>query len=111
MLPFEAPFQASALSDSKNQALQASSLMALPPPPPGAASLVGLTALNLPGFSLTQWAACVQDVAIFTWLQPIRRLGLGHVTPQHLVNSNGGQHAKCNNFREHFPMVPGYGGE
>ena len=37
--------------------------MALPPPPPGAASLVGLTALDLPGSSLTQWTTCVQDMA------------------------------------------------
>ena len=32
---FEAPFEASVLSDHKNNALQASSLMAMPPPPPG----------------------------------------------------------------------------
>ena len=37
--------------------------MALPPLPPGADSLAGLTALNLPGSNLTQWAACVQDMA------------------------------------------------
>ena len=67
---FEAPFQTSALSASENRALQASSLMALPPPPPGAASLAGLTALDLPGSSLTQWAMCIQDVATGLRLPP-----------------------------------------
>ena len=67
---FEAPFQTSVLSASENRALQASSLMALPPPPPGAASLAGLTALNLPGSSLTQWAACIQDMAMGLRLPP-----------------------------------------
>ena len=67
---FEAPFPASALSVSKNQALRASSLMVLPPPPPGAASLVGLAALDLPGSSLTQWAACIQDMATGLRLPP-----------------------------------------
>ena len=37
--------------------------MAVPPPPPGASSLAGLTTVNLPGSSLTQWASYVQDVA------------------------------------------------
>ena len=44
--------------------------MALPPPPPGAASLVGLATLDLPGSSLTQWAACVQDMATGLRLPP-----------------------------------------
>ena len=44
--------------------------MALPPPPPGAASLVGLAALDLPGSSLTQWAMCIQDVATGLRLPP-----------------------------------------
>ena len=61
---FEAPFQTSVLSESENRALQASSLMAVPPPPPGATSLAGLTTVDLPRSSLTQWASYVQDVAM-----------------------------------------------
>ena len=60
---FEAPFDASVLSDHENNALRASSLMAVPPPTPGMPSLSGLTTVNLPGASLTQWASHVQDVA------------------------------------------------
>ena len=60
---FEAPFEASALSDRENNALWASSLMAMPAPPPGMRLLAGLTTVNLTGASLTQWASYVQDVA------------------------------------------------
>ena len=60
---FEAPFEASVLSDHENNALRASSLMAVPPPAPGTQSLAGLTMVDLPGSSLTQWATHVQDVA------------------------------------------------
>ena len=60
---FEAPFEASVLSDHENNALWACSLMAVPPPAPGTPSLAGLTTVNLPGSSLTQWATHVQDVA------------------------------------------------
>ena len=59
---FEAPFEASVLSDCENNALQASSLMAVPPPAPGMPSLARLMTVNLPGSSLTQWASHVQDV-------------------------------------------------
>ena len=59
---FEAPFEASVLSDRENNTLWASSLMAMPPPAPGTQSLAGLTTVNLPGSSLTQWATHVQDV-------------------------------------------------
>ena len=59
---FEAPFEASVLSDRENNALWASSLRALPPPPPGMPSLAGLTTVNLTGASLTQWASYIQDV-------------------------------------------------
>ena len=59
---FEAPFEASALSDCENNALWASSLMAVPPPPPGMHLLAGLTTVNLTGASLTQWASYIQDV-------------------------------------------------
>ena len=60
---FEAPFEASVLSDHENNALQASSLMAMPPPAPEMPSLAGLTMVNLPGSNLTQWATHIQDVA------------------------------------------------
>ena len=60
---FEAPFEASVLSDRKNNALRASSLMAIPPPPPGTHFLAGLTTVNLTGASLTQWASHIQDIA------------------------------------------------
>ena len=46
---FEAPFEASVLSDHENNALQASSLMAMPPPAPGMRSLTGLTMVDLMG--------------------------------------------------------------
>ena len=39
-----------------------SSLLAVPPPAPGIQSLAGLTMVDLPGSSLTQWAMHVQDV-------------------------------------------------
>ena len=60
---FEAPFEASVLSDHENNAIQASSLLAMPPPAPGTQPLAGLITVNLPGSSLTQWATHVQDVA------------------------------------------------
>ena len=59
---FEAPFEVSALSDHKNNALRASSLMAMPPPPPGTPFLARLTTVDLTGASLTQWASYIQDV-------------------------------------------------
>ena len=63
MTLFEAPFEASVLSDHENNALQASPLMAVPPPAPGMPSLTRLTTVNLMGASLTQWAAHIQDIA------------------------------------------------
>ena len=60
---FEAPFEASVLSDHENNALRASSLMAVPPPPPGMHFLARLTTVDLTGASLTQWASYVQDIA------------------------------------------------
>ena len=62
---FEAPFQASVLSDSENNALRASSLMAIPPPPPGSQPLARSTAVNLMGHNLTEWASDVQEVASY----------------------------------------------
>ena len=59
---FKAPFEASVLSDHKNNTLWASSLMAMPPPAPGTPSLAGLTTVNLPRSSLTQWATHIQDI-------------------------------------------------
>ena len=60
---FEAPFEASVLSDHENNTLQVSSLLAVPPPAPGTQSLAGLTMVDLPGSSLTQWATHIQDIA------------------------------------------------
>ena len=67
---FEAPFVASALSDHENNALQAGSLLAMPPPAPGSQPLAGSTMVDLPGNSLTQWAIHVQDVASGMRLPP-----------------------------------------
>ena len=62
---FEAPFQASVLNDSENNALRASSLMAIPPLPHGSQPLAGSTAVDLMGYNLTQWASDVQEVASY----------------------------------------------
>ena len=62
---FEAPFQASVLNDSENNALRASSLMAIPPLPPGSQPLAGSTAVDLMGNNLTQWASDVQEVTSY----------------------------------------------
>ena len=67
---FEAPFQASVLSDSENNALQASSLMAIPPPPPGPQPLAGSTTVDLMGNNLLQWASDVQEVTSYMWWPP-----------------------------------------
>ena len=66
----KAPFQASVLSDSENNALQASSLMAIPPPPPGSQPLAGYTTVDLMGNNLTQWASDVQEVTSYMWWPP-----------------------------------------
>ena len=67
---FEAPFQASVLNDSENNALRASSLMVIPPPPPGSQPLAGSTAADLLGNNLTQWASDVQEVTSYMWWPP-----------------------------------------
>ena len=61
---------ASALSDRKNNALQAGSLLAVPPPAPGSQPLAGSMTVDLPGNSLTQWATHVQDVTSGMRLPP-----------------------------------------
>ena len=66
----EAPFQASVLNDSENNALRASSLMAIPLLPPGSQPLAGSTAVDLMGNNLTQWALDVQEVASYMWWPP-----------------------------------------
>ena len=68
--PLQAPFVASAPSDRKNNALQAGSLLAVPPPAPGSQPLAGSTTVDLPGKSLTQWATHVQDVTSGMRLPP-----------------------------------------
>ena len=67
---FEAPFQASVLSDSENNALRASSLMAIPPPPHGSQPLARSTTVDLMGNNLTQWASDVQEVTSYMWWPP-----------------------------------------
>ena len=67
---FEAPFEASVLSDHENNTLRAGSLLAVPPPAPGSQPLAGLTTVDLLGNSLTQWATHVQDVASGMILPP-----------------------------------------
>ena len=62
---FKAPFQASVLNDSENNALRASSLMVIPPPPPGTQPLAGSTAADLLCNNLTQWASDVQEVTSY----------------------------------------------
>ena len=67
---FEAPFQASVLNDSENNALRASSLMTIPPPPPGSQPLARSTAVDLMGNNLTQWASDMQEVASYMQWPP-----------------------------------------
>ena len=60
---FEAPFQASVLTDRENNALRAGSLMTIPPPPPGSQPLAGSFTIDLLDINLLQWASQVQEVA------------------------------------------------
>ena len=60
---FEFPFVDSGLSETENNALRASSLLAVPSPPPDVHPLEGLQGTNLTKANLTQWASHVQDVA------------------------------------------------
>ena len=62
---FEAPFQASVLTDHKNNALRAGSLIAIPPLPPGSQPLARSTAVDLLDNNLTQWASHVQEVTSY----------------------------------------------
>ena len=67
---FEAPFQASVLTDNENNALRASSLMVIPPPPLGSQPLARSTAVDLMGNYLTQWASDVQEVTSYMQWPP-----------------------------------------
>ena len=67
---FEAPFEASVLSDHENNAIRVSSLLAMPPPALGTQPLAGLMMVDLPGSSLTQWATHIQDVAFGMRMPP-----------------------------------------
>ena len=67
---FEAPFEASVLSDCKNNALRTGSLLAIPPPAPGLQPLAGSTTVDPLGNSLTQWATHIQDVTSGMILPP-----------------------------------------
>ena len=64
---FESPFTNSVLSESENNALRASSLLAVPPPPSEVWPLEGLQGINLPEANSTQWASYTKDVA--SWMQ------------------------------------------
>ena len=68
---FEAPFQASVLTDCENNALRAGSLMAIPPPPLGSQPLAGSSAVDLLGNNLTQWASHVQEVTLHMPWPPV----------------------------------------
>ena len=67
---FESPFVGSELSERENNALRASSLLAVPPPPPEVQPLEGLQGIDLPETNLTQWASYVLDVASWMWKPP-----------------------------------------
>ena len=67
---FESPFIDSGLSERENNALRASSLLAVPPPPPEVQPLEGLQGIDLPEANLTQWASYIQDVASGMWKPP-----------------------------------------
>ena len=54
----------SGLSETENNALRVSSLLAVPPPLPDVRPLQGLQGANLTEANLTQWASYVQDVAL-----------------------------------------------
>ena len=67
---FEFPFVDFGLSEMENNALRASSLLAVSPPPPEVQPLEGLQGTNLPEANLTQWASYAQDVALGMWRPP-----------------------------------------
>ena len=67
---FESPFVDSGLSEVENNALRASSLLAVPLLPPDVQPLEGFQGTNLTKANLTQWASCVQDVASGMWRPP-----------------------------------------
>ena len=69
---FESPFVGSELSKRENNALRASSLLAVPPPQPEVQPLEGLQGIDLPEANLTQWASYVQDVASWMCRRPHR---------------------------------------
>ena len=60
---FKSSFVDSGLSETENNALRVSSLLAVLPPPPDMQPLEGLQGTNLVEANLTQWASYVQDVA------------------------------------------------
>ena len=66
----ESPFVDSSLSERENNAIRASSLLAVPPPSPEMRPLEGLQGTHLPKANLTQCASYVQDVASGMWRPP-----------------------------------------
>ena len=103
---FEAPFQASVLNDSENNALRASSLMAIPPPPPGSQPLAGCTAVDLMGNNLTQWASDVQEVTSYMWWPPEAALRCPLVDMIGVLNRLEGL-ARVRHCRSCFGVGPG----
>ena len=71
---FESPFIDSGLSERENNALRASSLLAVPPPPPEVRPLEGLQRIDLPEANLTQWVSYMPDVASGMWKPPVQPL-------------------------------------
>ena len=113
----------SSLSERENNALRASSLLAVPPPPPEVLPLEGLQGVDLPEANLTQWASYVQDVASGMWKPPraatscpsqdmagvLHRLeNLTRVGICHLCYTLGGN-CRCSKATPQAPL--GYGGQ
>ena len=89
---FTALFKASVLSNCENNALQVSSLMAMPSPAPGMPSLTGLTMVDLTGACLTQWASHIQDVT-----------SVMRMPPEVAVNFGVGKKCRCTNVPRQTP--------
>ena len=71
---FESPFIDSGLSERENNALRASSLLAVPPPPPEVQPLEGLQGIDLPEGNLTQWAPMCKMWPLGCGNHPVRPL-------------------------------------
>ena len=79
---FESPFMDSGLNAQENDALRASSLLAVPPPPPEVQAIDGLKGIVLHGANLTEWVSWVQDVASYMRHPPAAAV---HCLVEHIV--------------------------